>query len=137
MFQQNRFPERAMPVCLSRQFCWLRKDSFFVVALMFPRELIELSLSHFWWRYIFVSIACMCFLPDVALGPMKPVSVEAMETRHWASTFSFHDLGRGRSGIIDTTQSGSFGDIFSVPDWASPHHWEAFHRLERPDQLHL
>ena len=35
-----------------------------------------------------------------------------METRHWASTFSFHDLGRGRSGIIDTTQSGSFGKYF-------------------------
>ena len=88
------------------------KRTFFAVALMFPRELIELSLSHFWWRYIFVSIACMCFLPDVALGPMKPVSVEAMETRHRASTFSFHDLGSGRSGIIDTTESGSFGKYF-------------------------
>lgn len=92
-----------MPLCrLRRQFCWLRKERFFAVALMFPRELIELSLSHFWWRYIFVSIACMCFLPDVALGSMKPVSVEAMETRHRESTdggmFSFHDLGRGRSG---------------------------------------
>lgn len=58
---------------------------------MFPRELIELLLSHFWWRYIFVSIACMCFLPDVALGPMKPVSVEAMETRHGA-WYRFHSM---------------------------------------------
>lgn len=89
--------------------------------------------------YLCIHIACVLSV-RVALGPMKPVSVEAMETRHWALTdwgmFSFHHLGSGRSGIIGT-QSGSFGDIFSVPDWASLHHWEAFHRLERPDQLDL
>lgn len=32
---------------------------------------------------------------------------------------------------------GFLWQIFSVPDWASLHHWEAFHRLVRPDQLHL